>query len=282
MFTTLISCEELHGRLSDPDLRIIDCRYDLMDKTAGRLAYQTGHIPAAIYLDVHDDLSGPPITNRGRHPLPTEAEMNRLFSRAGIGQDTQVVVYDDSFGAFAARMWWMCQHMRHQSVAVLDGGWQAWLDQKLPTSSQADRQAESVSATQFQSQALADQVVNIDDVSDYELIIDSREPPRYRGEIEPIDPVAGHIPGAINRFWKDNLQENGQFKPKAELNQGFSELLSNNSVEQTVVYCGSGVTACHNILAMCHAGLGVAKLYAGSWSEWSNTPDKPVATETDS
>ena len=275
MFTTLISCQELSDRLGQSDIVIVDCRHDLMSLSAGREAYQQDHIPGAVYLDVYDDLSGPPVTNRGRHPLPTDEKINALFGRLGLNKNTQVVVYDDSYGAFAARLWWMCQYMRHESVAVLDGGWQAWLQNGLLLS---EYHPPTVAATDFTGESDATLLVDIEAVLNYPLCVDSREPPRYRGEVEPIDPIAGHIPDAINRFWKDNLANNGQFKAAEVLRQEFSHLLGKHHSEQTVIYCGSGVTACHNLLAVRHAGLPMPRLYAGSWSEWSNTPGKPVAT----
>ena len=274
MFNTLIDCNSLLTNLNNPDWLIFDTRYDLTNKDAGKEAYQQGHIPGAIYVDLHDDLSGPPITNRGRHPLPTVATMNSLFSRLGINKDSQVVVYDDVFGSFAARFWWMLRHMQHKNVAVLDGGWQAWIESNLPVNSNSEKPLSSL----FSQSALDDDLVEIEHVQEYDKIVDSRDPARFRGDFEPIDKAAGHIPGAINRFWKHNLTESGKFKEKADLKVEFEALFGSLAPENTVFYCGSGVTACHNLLAANHAGFQMPKLYAGSWSEWSNTPGKPVAT----
>jgi thiosulfate/3-mercaptopyruvate sulfurtransferase len=274
MFTTLISEDALFDEYDNPDWIIFDARYDLMDKNAGKEAYLQGHIPGAIYVDLHDDLSRPPSTNRGRHPLPTADTMNAVFSELGIRSGMQVVVYDDVSGSFAARLWWMLRYMQHDKVAVLDGGWQSWLD----AGRAINAKAEARTSVEYKSKALERNLVEIEEVEKSERIIDSRDPARYRGEIEPIDNAAGHIPGAINRFWKDNLSENGFFKGKQALGQEFVEILDGVAPEDAVFYCGSGVTACHNLLAAAHAGLNLPKLYAGSWSEWSSTPGKPVAT----
>lgn len=273
MYHTLISADDLQTHMEQSFL-ICDCRYNLADNTAGKQAYNESHIPGAIYLDLHDDLSGPPVTNNGRHPLPTDMAMNQLFSRIGITSDTQVIVYDDCAGAFAARLWWMLKHMQHESVAVLDGGWQAWTSAGFPVTNETGLSSESC----FENVSINKDIVTIEEVESFECLIDSREPPRYRGELEPIDPVAGHIPGARNRFWQDNLTGDGIFKSPQILKSEWQQILADSSADQAVVYCGSGVTACHNLLAATHAGIPMPKLYAGSWSEWSNTPGKPIAT----
>ncbi len=274
MYTTLIDSYSLLGILDNPDLLIFDARYDLADKSAGEQAYLQAHIPGAIYVDLHDDLSRPPATNKGRHPLPTAEAINALFSELGIQAESQVIVYDNAFGAFAARLWWMLRYMQHVKVAVLDGGWQAWIDAGYPTDSENVLR----SKCHFEKSALSGDVIGIEQVGNARLLIDSREPARYRGESEPIDKAAGHIPGALNRFWKDNLSENGSFKEKETLRREFEGIMGDTPVEESVFYCGSGVTACHNLLAAVHAELKQPKLYAGSWSEWSSYPDKPVAT----
>lgn len=274
MFTTLIDADSLLGAYESPDWLIFDARYDLADKNAGKQAYRQGHIPGAIYVDLHDDLSRPPTTNKGRHPLPTAESMNTLFSELGIRPESQIIIYDDVFGAFAARLWWMLRHMQHEDVAVLDGGWQAWIEAGGASNSDDEVGSESV----FNNSASEHDLIDIEQVQGVSVLVDSREPARYKGESEPIDNAAGHIPGALNRFWKENLSENGCFKKKHELKQEFEGILGNTPSEEAVFYCGSGVTACHNLLAVAHAGLGLPKLYAGSWSEWSNSPNKPVAT----
>jgi thiosulfate/3-mercaptopyruvate sulfurtransferase len=274
MYTTLINVDSLLNEYKNDNWVIFDTRYDLADKDAGKRAYLEAHIPGAIYVDLHDDLSRPPATNKGRHPLPTENAMNELFSILGIKSDSQVVIYDNAFGAFAARLWWMLRHMQHQHVAVLDGGWQAWVNAENPV----DTKNELRTTSEFQNSAVTDDLVEIEQVENVPLLIDSREPVRYKGESEPIDKAAGHIPGALNRFWKENLSENGCFKEKSLLRKDFEQLLGDTPSEESVFYCGSGVTACHNVLATVHAGLSLPKLYAGSWSEWSSDSTNPVAT----
>ncbi|MBL1143236.1 MAG: sulfurtransferase [Proteobacteria bacterium] len=274
MFTTLIGCDSLLDAYQKPDWLIFDTRYDLTEKNAGKQAYLENHIPGAIYVDLHDDLSRPPATNKGRHPLPTEDAMNELFSELGIQADSQVIIYDNVSGAFAARFWWMLKHMQHQHVAVLDGGWQAWLNAGGPVDSSNEERKQGV----YKKASKTHDVINIDQVECARLLIDSREPVRYRGESEPIDKAAGHIPGAVNRFFKENLSESGSFKEKSVLKQEFEQVFGNIPAEEAVFYCGSGVTACHNLLAAAYAGLALPKLYAGSWSEWSSDPAKPVAT----
>ncbi len=274
MYTTLIDSASLLEKYENSDVLIFDTRYNLADKNAGKEAYLQGHIPGAVYIDLHDDLSRPPATNKGRHPLPTFEAMNTLFSEIGVQSGVQVIIYDDIFGAFAARLWWMLKHMQHEDVAVLNGGWQAWRDADGPVSSDNEIRTQS----SFSQIPIAQDVIDIEHVEEASLLIDSREPARYSGETEPIDKAAGHIPNALNRFWKNNIVENGCFKEKSILRKEFEELLGNTPPEESVFYCGSGVTACHNLLAAVHAGLKLPKLYAGSWSEWSSSPEKPVAT----
>lgn len=274
MFSTLIDCNSLIKEIENPDWLIIDVRYDLMNKAAGKTDFEQGHIPGAVYLDLHADLSGPPVTNRGRHPLLTDASTAELFSTLGLDEKTQVVIYDDAGGSFAARLWWMCQHMQHVCAAVLDGGWQHWCANNGPI----DKTVRQTSPSVYAMSGKTNDVVTISQVTNYERIIDSREPARYRGEFEPVDPAAGHIPGALNRCWKDNLQASGLFKQRDILRREFDEILHGTAAEEAVFYCGSGVTACHNLLAAKTAGLKLPKLYAGSWSEWSRTPGKPIAT----
>ena len=273
MYTTLIDFESLCAQLGNTDLLIFDVRYDLMNKDAGREAYLSSHIPGAIYVDLHSDLSRPPSINMGRHPLPNIKSMNELFSELGVSGKKQVVVYDDVFGSFSSRLWWMLKYLQHDKVAVLDGGWQHWINLGGPVSTKNEKRISS----QFKGTELEKALVNIDQVSDYDLIVDSREPSRYRGESEPIDKAAGHIPGAINRFWKKNIVDTGCFKDRHTLLKEFEQLFNEVLPEDSVFYCGSGVTACHNLLAVTHSGLSLPRLYAGSWSEWCATKGKPVA-----
>ena len=274
MFTTLIDFGSLCAQLDSADLVVFDVRYDLMNKDAGREAYLSSHIPGAIYVDLHSDLSRPPSTNKGRHPMPDAKAMNKLFSELGVCNKKQVVVYDDVFGSFSARLWWMLKYLQHEKVAVLDGGWQHWVKSGGAVSSRNETRTPG----QFRGTELEKTLVSINQVNDYDLIIDSRDPSRYRGESEPIDQAAGHIPGAKNRFWKNNISDTGCFKDRCVLLKEFKLLFDKVPSEDTVFYCGSGVTACHNLLAAVHAGLGFPRLYAGSWSEWSATPGKPIAT----
>lgn len=274
MHRTLIEVSQLVSLLGQPDLRLLDCRYELTQPGAGRARYEAGHLPGALYADLHHDLSGPPVTNRGRHPLPLPEALRATFGRWGIGPRTQVVVYDDSGGCFAARAWWLLGYMGHEAVAVLNGGWQAWLAATGPLS---DAPA-SVDPVHFQGAPHPERVVGIDEVEGAPRLVDAREGPRFRGEFEPLDPKAGHIPGAVNRFWKDNLDASGCFLAPRALRSAFEALLGDVPPGGLVSYCGSGVTACHNLLAMAHAGLPAGRLYGGSWSEWSGTPGRPVAT----
>ncbi|MEM7027838.1 MAG: sulfurtransferase [Pseudomonadota bacterium] len=273
MYHTLINIEEL-AAYRDKAYMIVDCRYDLADQSVGKQNYNLSHIPGAIYLDLMEDLSGPPITNKGRHPLPTDEAMNQLFANIGITSDMQVFVYDDQAGAFAARLWWMLKHMQHECVAVVDGGWQAWKNAGHPTTNEVV----TTTSSDFQTSANQGDVVLIDDLETVSCLIDSRDPARYRGELEPIDPIAGHIPGAKNRFWQVNLTEQGVFKDRETLYLEWQELLGSSNADDAVVYCGSGVTACHNLLSASHAGLPMPRLYAGSWSEWSRAPGKSIAS----
>ena len=274
MFKTIIDSNVLLNQLEDDDLVIFDVRYDLMDKAAGRKVYLQSHIPGAIYVDLSLDLSRPPSTNLSRHPLPDTETMNKLFSELGVNSNKQVIVYDDMFGSIAARLWWMLNHMGHENVAVLDGGWTQWINLGGPVCSKDEKPK----LTKFNNTSLNNDVVNIHQVSNFDLIVDSREPSRYTGELEPIDKRAGHIPNAVNRFWKNNLSTTGCFKEQNILLQEFKELFGEVSSEDVVFYCGSGVTACHNLLATVHAGFNPSRLYAGSWSEWSATPGRGIET----
>ena len=273
MYTSVIDVTEVNENINHPDWVIVDCRYDLADKSFGKNAYLASHIPGAVYADLHDDLSGPPVTDHGRHPLPTVGQLNNLFKRLGISNDTQVVVYDHVYGSFATRLWWLLRYMGHEAAVVIDGGWQAWLDAGLSVQSGAQTNKPG----DFQGRVRTEWLVTADQVPAAVLLIDSRDPVRYRGESEPLDPAAGHIPGAINRFWKDNLGPKGFFKDGKQLHKEFKGFLAGVTASDAVFYCGSGVTACHNLLGAVHAGLPAPKLYAGSWSDWTSVPDRPVA-----
>lgn len=278
--TTIVDVKQLADHLHDPVWVIVDCRFDLFDKAAGEKEYEAAHIPGAVYAHLERDLSAPVADNGvgGRHPLPSSEAMSQLFGRYGIGPNVQVVAYDDTSGHYAARLWWMLRFMGHEAVAVLDGGWLAWLEAKLPVTTGR----ESVAARAFVGEPQWDRMVRREDVAAAPLLVDGRAPERYRGDIEPIDPVAGHIPGAINRPYAANWMAQGQWRPQEDLLADFLALLGDTPAEDAVFYCGSGVSACVNLVAMVHAGLPEGRLYVGSWSEWSrlevqqnNNPDTP-------
>lgn len=273
MYTTLIDPLTLHAHLSDAGWVIVDCRFSLADTAAGRRAYLTGHIPGAIYAHLDEDLSGPPVTDNGRHPLPPPESLCERFSRMGIDANTQVVVYDDGGGMIASRLWWMLRYMGHDAVALLDGGWAAWTEAGLPVVAGEQHTA----PRRFVGTPRREWLVTLAQVPDLPLLLDSRDEARYRGELEPIDAQAGHIPGAINYPFARNWQENGRFRSVQQLRAQLTAVLGDRPTEATF-YCGSGVSACVNLLAMAHAGLGNGRLYVGSWSEWSRTPGLPIAT----
>jgi thiosulfate/3-mercaptopyruvate sulfurtransferase len=281
MYTTLISAPELAAHIDNPGWVILDCRHDLANLAAGREAYAAGHIPGALFADVESDLSGAKRGAdgqfHGRHPLPERAAFIDTLRSWGIGDDTQVVACDAHGGMFAARLWWMLRWVGHPAVAVLDGGIAAWQAAGLPLSSEVPRRAPGSIADKGQlagTVTAADLLANIG--SGERTVIDARAPDRFRGENETIDPVGGHIPGAKSRFFKDNLQADGRFKDAAQLRDEWRELVSDPA--SAVMQCGSGVTACHNLLALEIAGMPGAALYPGSWSEWCSDPARPVAT----
>lgn len=279
MLHTIIKPVELVTQLNRPDWRFIDCRFSLADTEAGRSAYAQGHIPGAVYAHLDEDLCAPIIPGQtGRHPLPDKDFMVQKFSSWGIDDGVQVVAYDDKTGMVASRLWWMLRYLGHTRVAVLDGGFAAWT--ALPDAP-ISLDVPTVEPRRFSPGSQVRQVFSAGDVerirqdADF-VLVDSREGFRYRGESEPIDPVAGHIPGAVNAFFMDNLDEEGHFLPAEQLRRRFLPLLDGRPAEQSVFYCGSGVSACHNLLAIAHAGLGDAGLYAGSWSEWITDGQRPV------
>jgi thiosulfate/3-mercaptopyruvate sulfurtransferase len=263
-YQTLISPKDLLKQLGNDDWIIVDCRFNLADTPEGRRDYQAGHIPGAVYADLDKDLSGPPTTDNGRHPMLTPQRLIMLFSRLGIDSSKQVVAYDGGGGGIASRLWWQLRYMGHENVAVLDGGWKLWTEADYPTTAGI----ESNHPTNFQGQPKPEWLVLKAAVPEAVLLVDSRIEKRYRGEWEPWDPVAGHIPGAVNYPFRRNLDQNGRFLPPETLRQQLSEILDTTDPDSAVFYCGSGVTACHNLLALTHAGLGNGRLYAGSWSDW--------------
>ncbi|WP_332851232.1 sulfurtransferase [Duganella sp. S19_KUP01_CR8] len=281
MHTTLIGAAELSQHLTDDNWVILDCRHDLMNPNAGRDGFAIGHIQNAQFANIDTDLSGAKQgvdgKFRGRHPLPDRAALIETLRGWGINDDTQVVAYDAHGGMFAARLWWLLRWVGHPAVAVLDGGLAAWQSQGLPM---VTPEAPRARGTIHEQSSLAT-TVSVEDVvanlaAQARTVVDARAADRYRGENETIDPVGGHIPGAKNRFFKDNLNADGRFKDAAQLKEEFAPLFA--SAPQAIMQCGSGVTACHNLLALEVAGLSGAALYPGSWSEWCADPARPVAT----
>jgi thiosulfate/3-mercaptopyruvate sulfurtransferase len=279
VYTTLVSTDLLAANL-DAGWAVIDCRYDLKDTAAGRAQYAAAHIPGAVYASLSHDLSGAPDGTNGRHPLPSPDALTRTFSGFGIGGDTQVVVYDEDSGMFASRLWWMLRYMGHTAVALLDGGSAKWTREGRPVRGGEEqrppapfrgrpREAARLSVAGVE-RLLADRS---------RLLVDARAPDRFAGQNETLDRAAGHIPGAANHFFRRNVAADGTLLPRDQLRAQFDALLGGRAPEQVVMYCGSGVTACQNLLAMEHAGLPGAKLYPGSWSEWSSDPTRPREKE---
>jgi thiosulfate/3-mercaptopyruvate sulfurtransferase len=281
-FQTLISASNLLQHSNDSDWIVIDCRHDLADPAAGRAAYGSGHIPGAMFGHLDDDLAGAKLDAgghfRGRHPLPEIAELIETLRRLGVNQNSQVIAYDAHGGMFAARLWWMLRWVGHARVAVLDGGLSAWsaAGGTLSTDLSAARRGDIGATAPLATTVSADQLVaNL--TAGGLTVVDARAPDRYRGENETLDPVGGHIPGAKNRCFRDNLQADGRFKPAAQLRAEFNSVIA--TPHDSVMQCGSGVTACHNLLALEVAGMHGAALYPGSWSEWCSDGSRPVANE---
>ena len=276
-YTTLIAAAELAVRLPDPAFVIVDCRHNLADVDAGEQAYRAAHIAGAQFMHMDRELSGAKTGANGRHPLPRVADIVATFSRAGIDDSRQVIVYDQNNGMWAARLWWLLQWLGHAAAAVLDGGLDRWMAEgQLLTAEEPHVQPATFIARQPMPTASAREIV--EHLHDGAFtVIDARAPERYRGDVEPIDPVAGHIPGAVNRPYTANLTAQGTFKPALQLRAEFQTLLGNAPPASVVHQCGSGVTACHNVLAMTVAGLPGSRLYPGSWSEWIAVPERPVA-----
>lgn len=280
MVSTLIDPTDLATRLRDPLWRVVDCRFSLAAPDRGRADYRRSHIPGAVYAHLDEDLSAPVQAGRtGRHPLPDPRRLARTLGDWGIDASTQVVAYDDGSGGVAARLWWLLRWLGHEAVAVLDGGWAAWTAEGLPT----DAAEASSPRRRFQASPRPELVLTADEAARWaadgrHALIDAREAIRYRGEAEPIDPVAGHVPGALSAPYPDNLGPDGRWLSAEVLARRYAALLGDRPAGDCAVYCGSGVTAAHDALAMVHAGLGEPRLYAGSWSEWITDPARPVAT----
>jgi thiosulfate/3-mercaptopyruvate sulfurtransferase len=275
----LVTPEELARHLDDPHWVVIDTRHDLVDPAKGRKAYEAGHIPGAYFMHTDDDLSGRKTGTNGRHPLPPLEEFAAKLNQRGVGPGTQVVAYDDIGGNFAVRLWWMLKWLGHDKVALLDGGLPKWTREGRPVTREvpAPRKGSFVPRPHLGDTVDAHYVGRFRESGDITLI-DARAANRFLGREETIDPVAGHIPGAVNRFWKANLNPDGTFKSPDELREEFEDLLDGADPSRAVHMCGSGVTACHNLFAMELAGMPAGRLYPGSWSEWIADPARPVAT----
>ena len=280
--TALISAPALQLALQAPgaDCLVLDCSFDLADPAAGRRAFEAGHLPGAQYVSLDDTLSGAKTGRNGRHPLPDRATFAQALAALGVNAGTQVVACDGMGGMYAARLWWMLRWAGHANVAVLDGGLAAWraANGAIETGGSVARTPGNFALNDslVTTAGYADVLANI--AQGQRLVIDARAPDRYRGENETLDPVGGRIPGAVNRFFRDNLAPDGRFKPAAELHADFTALIGKRVPARLITQCGSGVTACHNLLALEVAGLGGAALYAGSWSEWSAQPSAPIVT----
>jgi thiosulfate/3-mercaptopyruvate sulfurtransferase len=281
IYTTIITVPELMAEFDAQNLAIIDCRFSLADPEAGRQNYLKAHIPGAVYAHLNEDLSSPIIPGvTGRHPLPDLEIIIEKLGNWGIDSSSQVVAYDDAGGSLAAsRLWWLLHWLGHNAAAVLNGGWQVWLEAGETVRSGLETRPARTFIPHVQNGRLieADEILNRLGDSNF-LLLDSRDEARYRGDEEPIDPVAGHIPTALSSPHLKILDKEGKFLPQQKLRDHFTALLGETSPGDTVFYCGSGVTAAQNVLAMAHAGMGDARLYAGSWSEWITDPHRPIAT----
>jgi thiosulfate/3-mercaptopyruvate sulfurtransferase len=276
-FRTVVSTETLAARLNA--WVVVDCRFDLRDEDWGHQQYRSGHIPGAVYASLTADLAAPRTGRNGRHPLPTPAALAATFGRLGISRGDQVIVYDQDAGLFAARLWWSLRYLGHLDVALLEGGWAKWTREGRPIATGDDVRP----ATTFDARPRPEMRVDVTDVESRvghagSVLIDARGPDRFEGRNETLDPVGGHIPGARNVFYKSNLTEDGTMLPPGQLREKFRQALGRHAPADAVMYCGSGVSACLNLIAMEHAGLSGTKLYVGSWSEWSSDPARPIET----
>lgn len=272
----IVTMKWLLARLYEPDLVIVDCRFALGKPESGRTAYEESHIPRAVYLDLEKDLSSPITEHGGRHPLPNLDHLAKRLGQAGIQGSSRVVIYDDQGGAMASRLWWLLKYTGHEEAYVLDEGFTAWKNASYPVTNEQP----IVIPVTYEVNLKPEKLVCVDEVREVSLhgskvLIDSREPRRYAGVEEPMDIKAGHIPGAVNYFWKGVLNDSGHWKNADDLREHFSSIPQDAEI---IVYCGSGVTACPNVLALEAAGYSNVKLYAGSWSDWISYEENPVAT----
>ena len=282
-FSTLIDASALRELAGKPDVAVIDCRFDMVNPEGGRRAHLAGHIPGARYADLNKDLSAPISPNSGRHPLPLPRDFAATLGRLGIGNATQVIAYDDAGGSFAARLWWLLRWLGHRSVAVLDGGIKAWTSAGgALESGEAKPLPKENPGGRVSPRADSAAVIDTNDIAAFltdpgNLLVDARAAERFAGLVEPIDAVAGHIAGAVNHPFSANLAPDGRFLPAPDLERLWASRLAGRQAAHLAAMCGSGVTACHNLLSLEVAGLSGAKLYAGSWSEWIRDPNRPVA-----
>ncbi len=280
IYRTLVTPETVARHLNDPDWVVVDCRFSLTDTEIGRRAYLEAHVPGAVYAHLDEDLSIRPVPGQtGRHPLPPLETFAARLSRWGIDEQVQVVVYDDISGVFAGRLWWMLRWLGHDAVAVMDGDWRHWQQEARPTTGGE----ESRPSRPFVPRPRPTMQITVDELRDRlgaaDLkLLDARGADRYRGENETIDPRAGHIPGALSAPYADNLDAEGRFLAPELLRARWQRLLDDTPADEAIVYCGSGVSAAHNLIAMEWAGLEPARLYVGSWSEWITDPERPTST----
>jgi thiosulfate/3-mercaptopyruvate sulfurtransferase len=276
-WNTLVQAETLAIALGRPDLKVVDCRFSIVNPGAGESAFLLGRLPHAVYAHLDRDLSDMKRTGAGRHPWPDAATFTHRLGEWGIGPDDQVIAYDDGDGAHAARFWFLMRMLGHEKVAVLDGGWRRWTALGLPVDTTPFKPITSRYVGKFDETRLLEPAQVQERLDAGDVLIDARAADRFRGENEMLDRVAGHVPGAINRPYADNLVD-GKFKTPMQLADEFRALLDGKSPEHAMVMCGSGVTACHHLLAMERAGLRGARLFTGSWSGWISDPSRPVAT----
>ena len=282
IYRDIITVQELKDNLEDPYWVIVDCRYSIAEPELGHQEYSEGHIPGALYVSLETELTGEIIPGEtGRHPLPKVNDIVERLSSWGVSRDTQVVIYDHNSGAYAARLWWMLNWLGHDKAAVVNGGWEAWVKDigMIETKENNGKPSKFIPSLRVDLAVDAQFVDSIRLDPGY-LLLDSRSPERYHGEEETIDPVAGHIPGAVLAPYHENLTKEGLFKSKEEIAERFSNILGEISPVNTVFYCGSGVSAIHNIIAMRMAGYEMAKLYPGSWSEWITDPSRLIGTKS--
>jgi len=278
-YTTLISTTDLNKNIENENWRIVDCRFDLVKAEKGPQMYEESHLPHAVYANLEEDLTGPVIEGTtGRHPLPELSEFTQVLSSWGVDDSIQVIAYDNLGGMIAARLWWMLRWLGHEKVAVLDGGWKKWIEERRPV----NREIEVPATRRFVAREQLHLLANAEETAEatqnnQKCLLDARSADRYRGENETFDVKAGHIPNATSAPCMSNLSSNGCFSDQETLREHYSSLLNGVESKDTIVYCGSGITAAHDVLAILHAGLGDCKLYPGSWSHWITDPARPIA-----